>query len=122
VNSRIGVDRYLRRIAAIVIYVLALGFEGFWIAGANFFSNGRDASLQSAIVLWWCVFVAIVFLWRLPGITMVASAASLIARMIWVWPTYLQIKAPGALLFGAAPDLVLIAASWLALRRWDPSK
>jgi hypothetical protein len=80
-----------RRTGAILVYILAMGFEGFWLAGADFFSDGRDEAVQSAIVLWWCVCAAVIFLWRLPAITIVASATSLIARMIWVWPKYLQI-------------------------------
>jgi hypothetical protein len=94
-----------------------MGFEGFWLAGADLFSDGRGETLQTAIVLWWCVFLAVLFLWRFPGITMVASTVNLIAGMIWVWPGYLQLRTASAFLFGAGPDLALIAASWLALSR-----
>jgi hypothetical protein len=101
---------------AIFLYVVAMAFEGFWLAGAYFFSDGRDEAVQAAIIVWWCAFAAVIFLWRLPGITIVASAASVIARMIWVWPRYLQMRTAEALLFHGLPDLVLIAASCFALR------
>jgi len=98
-------------------FSILLGFEGFWIAGANFFSDGRDGAVQAAIGAWWRAFFAVAFLWRLPAVTMTASAANLIARMVWVWPRYLQIKTLGAFMFGVTPDAVLIAASWLALNQ-----
>jgi hypothetical protein len=102
-------------VASILIYVLAAGFEGFWLAGADFFSDGHDAAVQAAIGVWWGVLLAAIFLWRLPAITIVASAASLIARAIWIWPKYLRIGTAAALLFGGTPDLAMIAASCGAL-------
>jgi hypothetical protein len=47
---------------AIFLYVVAMAFEGFWLAGAYFFSDGRDEAVQAAIIVWWCAFAAVIFL------------------------------------------------------------
>lgn len=107
---------YGLRTVATFAYIVAMGFEGFWLAGAVFFSNGRDGAVQAAVVLWWSLSLAAICLWRLPSVTIFFSAASLIARTIWVWPEYLHMRTANAILFGAGPDLILIAASCAALR------
>jgi len=49
-------DDALKRVLLMVISILVLAFQGFWLAGAYFFSDGRDVSVQMAIGLWWVAF------------------------------------------------------------------
>ena len=45
-----------KRVLLIVVSILVLAFQGFWLTGAYFFSDGRDVSVQMAIGLWWVAF------------------------------------------------------------------
>ncbi len=106
----------LKRASLIAVSILILMFEGFWLMGAYFFSDGRDPSVQTAIVLWCGAFFGAVLLWWLPILSALIFLLYSIARTAWAWPAWLHRTGVPAFLFNAAPDAVLIAVAMFAWR------
>ena len=101
---------------AVMAYVSAVLFEGFWVAGATFFSDGRDSAVNAAVLTWWGLALSVLVLWRLPAIAILASVLNLIIRMFWTWPGTSGPATAEVLFLRHLPDLVLIAAAIFALR------
>ena len=105
------------RLALVALSILALAWEGFWLAGANFFSDGRDSAVQAAIVVWWLTFGAACLLSRWPLLVCVTFTFNLVARMLWAWPHNLRPASLYFFVFLGSPDAIVIVVAALASRR-----
>jgi len=101
---------------AVIAYVSVVLFEGFWVAGAAFFSDGRDPAVNTAVLIWWGLFLSTLVLWPLPAIALVASLLNLLTRMFWAWPGTSGPATAAVLFLRHLPDLLLIAAAIVAMR------
>jgi hypothetical protein len=107
----------------VLIYFLAVAFQGFWLAGAFFFSDGRDSLINTSIFAWWCVFAALFVLWRWPVIAILASLFNFVMGSMDTWRTITGWRGLAgfypvrAFIFMLGPDLIIVAAAFLALRR-----
>ncbi len=104
----------LRAMAA--AYVSAVLFEGFWIAGATFFSDGRDVAVNTAVLTWWCLFMSVLIFWRLPAIAVVASILNLVIRIFWAWPSSAGLATATVFFLRYLSDFVLIASAIVGTR------
>jgi len=98
------------------VYLSAVLFEGFWIAGADFFSSGNDVPVNTAILTWWGLFLSLLIMWRLPAIAVIASVLNLVIRIFWAWPGSAGPAPVMALFVRYLPDFVLIVAAVVALQ------
>jgi hypothetical protein len=110
---------------AILVYIGALAFQGYWTAGADFFSTGANVLVNTAIFAWWCVFLALFVLWRWPAIGVLTALFNLIIRMKWAWPAMRRTDTPEEILVQHGSDLLILGASIIVLRKgriWGKSR